>query len=160
MRKEKEYLVAVLKEAGVKGNVFTSLKKMEMSHDLQMAGVMISGEMLTRSGSKTKYTDEEGRRRSRHKIWKRVTRMHVVIADTTDEKVEELLEKFLHKIKKGIAVDGNWEDIDVGELDWVDADDSILKAKVAVQFDVTFTGGIYKDYALKAVGIEIKQEVE
>ena len=57
MRKEKEYLIARLKEAGVKGSVFTSLKKMEMSHDLQMAGVMVSGEVLTRSGSKTKYVD-------------------------------------------------------------------------------------------------------
>ncbi len=157
MRKEKEYLIARLKEAGVKGSVFTSLKKMEMSHDLQMAGVMVSGEVLTRSGSKTKYVDEEGRRRSRHKLWKRVTKMHVVIADTTDEKVEAILEKFLRNMKKGIAADGNWVDIEIGELDWVDEKDSILKAKVAVQFDVTFTGGIYADYVLKEVAINIKE---
>lgn len=157
MRKEKEYLIDRLKKAGVKGNVFTSLKKMEMSRDLQMAGVMVSGEVLTRSGSKTKYTDEEGRRRSRHKLWKRVTKMHVVIADTTDEKVEAILEKFLCNIKKGIAVDGNWVDIEIGELDWVDEKDSILKAKVAVQFDVTFTGGIYADYVLKKVAIDVKE---
>ena len=41
MRKEKEYLVNKLKEAGINGNVFTSLKRMEMSHDLRMAGVMV-----------------------------------------------------------------------------------------------------------------------
>lgn len=160
MRKEKEYLIDRLKKAGVKGNVFTSLKKMEMSRDLQMAGVMVSGEVLTRSGSKTKYTDEEGRRRSRHKLWKRVTKMHVVIADTTDEKAEEILEEFLRNIKKGIAADGNWVDIEIGELDWVDEKDSILKAKVAVQFDVTFTGGIYVDYMLKTAVFNVKQEAE
>ena len=109
MRKEKEYLIARLKEAGVKGSVFTSLKKMEMSHDLQMAGVMVSGEVLTRSGSKTKYVDEEGRRRSRHKLWKRVTKMHVVIADTIDEKVEaEMKEgirpRVLWVVRKGSRV--------------------------------------------------------
>ena len=83
--------------------------------------------------------------------------MHVVIADTTDEKVEAILEKFLCNIKKGIAVDGNWVDIEIGELDWVDEKDSILKAKVAVQFDVTITGGIYADYVLKKVAIDVKE---
>ena len=34
MRKEKEYLIDRLKKAGVKGNVFTSLKKMEMSRNI------------------------------------------------------------------------------------------------------------------------------
>ncbi len=160
MRKEKEYLVDKLKKAGVKGSIFTSLKKMEMSHDLQMAGVMVSGEVLTRSGSKVKYVDEEGRRRSRHKIWKRATKLHVVIGDTTDERVETVLEKFLRIIGKGMVVDQNWVDIEIGELDWVDEKDSILKAKVAVQFDVTFTGGIYTDHLLKTAEINIIQEVE
>jgi len=33
--------------------------------------------------------------------------------------------------------------------DWVEEGDSILKAKVAVQFDITFEGGIYEDRDIK-----------
>ena len=29
--------------------------------------------------------------------------------------------------------------------DWVDADDSLLRAKIAVQTAVTFQGGLYRD---------------
>lgn len=84
--------------------------------------------------------------------------MHVVIADSSDEKVEEVLVKFLRIVGKGLEIDQNWVTLEIGELDWVDEKDSILKAKVAVQFDVTFTGGIYKDYSVKPMGIEVKQE--
>lgn len=39
------------------------------------------------------------------------------------------------------------------EADWVEEGDSVLKAKIAVQFDVTFEGGIYADSTKKAVEI-------
>ena len=51
--------------------------------------------------------------------------------------------------KAGIAED----QIVVGEADWVEEGDSVLKAKIAVQFDVTFEGGIYADFTKKAVEI-------
>lgn len=79
--------------------------------------------------------------------------MYVVIADTSEEKVEEILENFLRNLKKGIDVDGNWVNIVVGEADWVEEGDSILKAKVAVQFDITFEGGIYQDRDIKPMDI-------
>ena len=158
MRQEKTYLVKTLKEAGAGNSIFTSFKRVEMSHDIKLAGVTVSGETLVRSGSKIKYMDAEGRRKSRHKLWDRITKMRVVIADSSDEKVEEVLEKFLRIVGKGLEIDQNWVTLEVGELDWVDEKDSILKAKVAVQFDVTFTGGIYEDYSMKPMGIEVKQE--
>ena len=80
-------------------------------------------------------------------------RLHIVIADTSEEKVEEILENFLRNLKKGIDVDGNWVNIVVGEADWVEEGDSILKAKVAVQFDITFEGGIYQDRDIKPMDI-------
>lgn len=59
----------------------------------------------------------------------------------------------LTNLKKGIDVDGNWVNIVVGEADWVEEGDSILKAKVAVQFDITFEGGIYQDRDIKPMDI-------
>ena len=50
-------------------------------------------------------------------------------------------------------VGGNWVNIVVGEADWVEEGDSILKAKVAVQFDITFEGGIYQDRDIKPMDI-------
>ena len=87
------------------------------------------------------------------KLWDRSTSLHIVIADTSEEKVEEILENFLRNLKKGIDVDGNWVNIVVGEADWVEEGDSILKAKVAVQFDITFEGGIYQDRDIKPMDI-------
>lgn len=66
---------------------------------------------------------------------------------------ELILENFLRNLKKGIDVDGNWVNIVVGEADWVEEGDSILKAKVAVQFDITFEGGIYQDRDIKPMDI-------
>ena len=51
----------------------------------------------------------------------------------------------MKSISKGLEVDGNWVDIEIGKADWVEREDSILKSKIAVEFDVTLTGGIYKD---------------
>ena len=53
----------------------------------------------------------------------------------------------------GLDVNGNWTDIEVGDADWVEDGDSILKAKVAVQFDVTFEGGIYQDRKIQPMEI-------
>ena len=75
-------------------------------------------------------------------------------AATSDEdKVEDILTKFLKQIAKGLEVDGNWVGIELGDADWVEGDDSILKSKIAVEFDVTLTGGVYTDIDLKGVNI-------
>lgn len=59
--------------------------------------------------------------------------------------MERTLTNFLKHISKGLEVDRNWVDIEIGEADWVEKEDSILKSKIAVEFDVTLTGGIYTD---------------
>jgi len=153
MVRETEYLIEALKEAGIKSQVYTSLKKLRQGNEPHVGAVLKNGESFERSGSKKIYTDKEGQRKRRAKLWDRKASLHVVIADTTEEKVEEILEKFLRGLRKGIAVDRNWVNIIVGEMDWVEEGDSILKAKVAVQFDVTFEGGIYEDRDMKQMGI-------
>lgn len=153
MVNEKNYLIAKLKESGIKSQVYTNMKKLKQANEPHLGAVLRSGESFERSGSKTNYVDQQGQRMRRVKLWSRETTLRVIIADPSEEKAEEILQKFLTLIGKGVAVDGNWVNIVIGEADWVEEGDSILKAKIAVQFDVTFEGGIYEDRAKKEVQI-------
>ena len=150
---ERKYLVDTLKAAGIKSQVYSSLKKLKQSNEIHVAAVLRDGDRFLRSSSKKTYKDQDGLRKRRAKLWNRTTTFRVVIADPAEEKVEEILETFLRILKKGIPVDRNWVNIEVGEVDWVEEGDSILKAKVAVQFDITFEGGIYEDRDLKPMQI-------
>ncbi|MCM1120109.1 MAG: SON protein [bacterium] len=150
---EREYIIQMLKESGIKSQVYTTMKKLKQGNELHVGAVLQSSDTFNRSGSKKSYIDQEGQRKRRVKLWDRITVLHVVIADTSEEKVEEILENFLRKLKKGIPVEGNWVNIIVGAADWVEEGDSILKAKVAVQFDITFEGGIYEDREMKEMEI-------
>ncbi len=157
---ERQYLIDALKKSGIKSQVYTTMKKLKAANEPHLAAVLQSGEEFERSGSKRNFVDQEGRRKRRTKLWSRDTKLHVVIADTTDEKVEEILTRFLTIIDKGLAVDRNWVNIVIGKADWVEEGDSILKAKVAVQFDVTFEGGIYKDSELIGKDITVSYSKE
>lgn len=145
MKVERDFLVQKLKDAGIRGKIHESMKSLKNCNEVHVGAVLRTGEDFTRSGSKKKYTDQQGHRKQRNKLFKRITELHVVIADTDEAKVEEILTKFLKGISKGLEVDGNWVDIEIGKADWVEGDDSILKSKIAVEFDVTLTGGIYTD---------------
>ncbi len=153
MVKERNYIIETLKSSGIKSQVYTNMKKLKQGNEVHVGAVLRNGETFTRSGSKRKFVDQEGRQKRRVKLWERNTSLHVVIADTSEENVEKILEEFLRNLKKGIDVDGNWVNIVVGEADWVEEGDSILKAKVAVQFDITFEGGIYEDRDIKPMDI-------
>jgi len=52
---------------------------------------------------------------------------------------------FLSSLDRGIYVNGDFVPIEVEGADWVDKDDSILKAQVAVQIKIRFDGGVYRD---------------
>lgn len=150
---EREYLIDTLKRSGIKSQVYTNMKKLKQGNEVHVGAVLRNGETFTRSGSKKTFLDQEGQRKRRVKLWDRSTSLRVVIADTSEEKVETILDTFLRNLKKGIDVDGNWVNIVVGEADWVEEGDSILKAKIAVQFDITFEGGIYEDRDMKPMEI-------
>lgn len=57
-------------------------------------------------------------------------------------------------------MDGNFVPIEVEGADWVDKDDSILKAQVAVQVSITFQGGVYKDTDLRKVKDFVLEDVQ
>ena len=150
---ERDYIIQILKDSGIQSQVYTTMKKLKQASEPHVGAVLVSSDTFNRSGSKKIYRDQEGQQKRRVKLWNRTTVCRVIIADTSEEKVEVILEKFLRKLKKGVPVDGNWVNIAVGDADWVEEGDSILKAKVAVQFDITFEGGIYEDREIKEMEI-------
>lgn len=153
MKIERDFLVQTLKASGIHGKIHGSMKSLKNCNEVHVGAVLRTGEGFTRSGSKKRYTDQEGQRKQRNRLFVRTTQLHVVIADTDEEKVEGILTRFLKRIAKGFEVDGNWVDIEIGEADWVEGDDSILKSKIAVEFDVILTGGIYTDRDIVAATV-------
>lgn len=153
MRLERLYLESVLRTAGYKSHIYTSMKELGTTHESYVAAILREGESFTRSGSKITYEDQSGARKKRRRLFERQTRLKVVIGDASEEKCEETFARFLVQLGKGTPVDGNWVDIEVGDADWVEDKDSILKAKIAVEFQVIFHGGIYKDSILAEADI-------
>lgn len=90
---EKNYLIETLKSSGIKSQVYTEMKKLKQGNEPHVGAVLRNGETLSRSGSKRKFVDQEGQRKRRVKLWDRSTSLHVVIADTSEEKVEKILVK-------------------------------------------------------------------
>ena len=151
MKIERDFLVQKLKDAGVHGKIHGSMKSLKLCKEIQVGAVLRVNETFGRSSSKRKFTDQEGRRRQRRKLFDRITTLHVVIADSDEEKVEKILTEFLKNISKGLSVDDNWVSVEVGDADWVEEEDSILRSKIAVEFDITMIGGIYIDTDIKNV---------
>ncbi len=150
---ERDYIIQILKDSGIQSQVYTTMKMLKQGNEPHVGAVLVSSDTFSRSGSKKIYTDQEGQQKRRVKLWNRTTVCRVIIADTSENKVEAILETFLKKLKKGVPVDGNWVNIVIGDVDWVEEGDSILKARVAVQFDITFEGGIYEDKEMKEMEI-------
>lgn len=161
MKKERDFIIQALRDAGIRGKIHESMKSLKNCNEVHLGAVLRTGESFVRSGSKKRYTDQQGQRKQRNRLFERTTELHVVIADTDEAKVEEILTNFLKSISKGLEVDGNWVDIEIGKADWVEGADSILKSKIAVEFDVTLTGGIYTDtdvIGAKVGNIEVNKE--
>lgn len=150
---EKNYLKQILTDAGVSGTIHESVKTLKNCDSVHVAAVFRMGETFTRSGSKKIYIDQDGQRKQRRCLFDRITVLKVCIADSNEEKVENTLTQFLKRVSKGVPVDANWVDIRIGDVDWVDEGDSILRSKAAIEFEVTFTGGIYVDVDLQKVRI-------
>ncbi len=141
----KAYLLAKLKEAGLKSKPYTTIKGLEKSQESHVGAVIFDEEAISRNGSKTYYTDQEGARKKRRKVFNRNLTFTVTIGDYNDDTVEAMFEKFLASLDRGIYVNGDFAPIEVEGADWVNKDDSILKAQVAVQVAITFQGGLYRD---------------
>lgn len=153
MKEERDFLIKALQKAGVKGKIYESMKTLKNCGELHVGAVLRVRENFTRSGSKKRYTDKEGQRKQRNKLFDRITVLHVVIADTSEDKVETLLNNFLTGISKGFEVNGNWVDLEISDAEWLEEEDTILKAKITVEFDVTLKGGIYVDTDVVNIGL-------
>lgn len=141
----KTYLLGKLKEAGLKSKPYTTIKGLEKSQESHVGAVIFEKEAISRNGSKKLYKDQEGAQKKRRKVFDRNLTFTVTIGDYTDEAVETMFEKFLKNLDRGIWVNGSFVPLEVEGADWVDKDDSILKAQVAVQVAITFQGGLYRD---------------
>lgn len=151
MKKERDFIVEKLQEAGVHGKIHDSLKSLKNCNEVHVGAVLRSGERVSRSKSKKIYEDQAGERITRKKLFERITVLHVVIGEYNEEKVENIFTKFLKIMSKGVEVDGNWVEMEIGEVDWVQGEDTILKSKMAVEFDMTLTGGVYVDVPMKEI---------
>ena len=141
----KQYLLDKLQEAGLKSNPYTTRKSLEKSLESHVGAVLFERETYVRDGSKKLFRDEEGAQHKRRKVFQRSLTFTVIIGGYSDDQTEALLESFVAALEPGIYVNGNFVPITIDGADWVDRDDSILKAQVAVQIGVTFSGGIYRD---------------
>ena len=136
-------LTTCLEESGIKSRIHTSRKTLRQSSESRIAAVLFEDDQTEKDGSKRIYTD--GQRKKRRKKYSRQITYTVVIGEYTIEKVQEIYDTFMQKLPDGIYVDGNYVDIDPKQADWIDDEDSILKAKCAVQLKIVCTGGIYAD---------------
>lgn len=141
----KAYLLAKLKEAGLKSKPYTTIKGLEKSQESHVGAVIFEKEAISRNGSKKLYKDQEGAQKKRRKVFNRNLTFTVTIGDYTDDAVETMFEKFLASLDRGIWVNGDFVPLEAEGADWVNKDDSILKAQVAVQVAITFEGGLYRD---------------
>lgn len=143
---KKEYLTNALKNGGINGRIYESLKELKMSHGNRYGGILRVSDKPTRSAHKKKFKDQSGVAKLRRCLYGCITTYNVIIAESTEEEAEKILYGFLSNLDRGYYDDdGNWVKVTPVATDWVDEDDSVMKAKVAIQVEVIFEYGIYRD---------------
>lgn len=155
----RNYLIEKLKTAGMKTPPYTTMKRLSIASESHISAVLFGKDTFARNGSKTIYQDDGGVRHKRKKVFDRGLSFNVVIGDYDEDKVETIFEAFLTSLDTGLNIDGNYVPIEVESSEWVDKDDSILRAKIAVNVKVNFDGGVYKDSDFaKVTGTDIQIE--
>lgn len=154
-------LVRVLKEAGCGREPYTSRKKLVSTSESRVSAVLCEDETVERDRQRKVYTGEDGARLKRSRLYKREITFLVIIGDYTNEKLEEVYEKFLEGLPRGIYVDGNYTSIEPTDTDWVGEKDHILYSKVSVQVKITCSGGMYRDTGMARIRdmeMEVRKE--
>jgi hypothetical protein len=141
----KNYLISLLKDAGIRTKPFTSLKRLKSTHESHVGAVLFESEAIVRNGSKTIYVDESGVRRKRRMVFDRNLSFTIVIGEYTDSAVETIFDRFLALIEEGIYIEGNYVPIEIDGSDWAEDEDHILKAEVSAQVKITFRGGVHRE---------------
>ena len=154
MIRERNYLIEKLKEAGIKSTIHTSMKKLKLSGETHLGAVLHNGDRFERVRSKKTFTDDTGEKMARITYLLRESSFNIVISDADDLKCETILNRFLKAVGVGLEIDGNWVDIELGEAEWVEKDDSVLKANIAVQMEVTFKNmRIFEDVPVRRLQV-------
>lgn len=146
----REYLIDLLKKSGVRTNIITNWKRLQLNQEAHLGAVCFQSDEFSRDGSK-KYFEEDGKRKIRTKKFQRETVFSIVIGEYTMEKCEAIFESFMKYIDKGIYLDGNYVEIETFEMDWVDKEETTLKSSMAANFKVKFIGGMYEDKVLSDI---------
>lgn len=158
----RDYLLEKLKEANPKAPVFTEQKKLRANDEKRMAATLIDKEEIKKSGRMKIYKDEITQKdKKRTEKFSRNIYFIVIIGDYSLDDCAVKYEKFISSLDKGLYVDGNWTDMSIEKIDWVDEEDSILKSKITVQMVFKFSGGVFNDTGFKQINIDnVNAEVE
>ena len=134
--------------------LFYNMKKLRMAGETHLGAVLHNGDMFERRNSRKRYEDETGKRMVRVTRIFRTSSFNVVISDAEAARCEEIFKKFLLCIGDGVYVDGNWVDLEIGKAEWIEKDDSVLKANIAVQVEILFKHQrLYEDIPVKQVNL-------
>ena len=143
-----------------KKRIFTSRKLLAACNESRIGGVLFEGDGLKSNPSKRIYATEDGHKKRRKKYDREVS-FTVVIGEYDIIKVQELYDIFLQELPTGIYVDGNYVGIEPTEAEWFDDEDTILRAKAAVQVKIICRGGVYQDTEfsrIRDVEVEVQKE--
>lgn len=146
----RQYLIEHLQAAGAKRPPYTSLKRLRLCTESAQTAVLFNRETLARSGRKATYQAGDAQHR-RQTLYDRTIVWDVIIGDYTAEAAEAVYTAFLSGLGKGFWADGNYIDLAATEADWVEEEDSILHAKVAVKLQISCTGPLCRDVELLPV---------
>lgn len=152
----KDYLVQALKDAGLKAPI-TSMKRLKTCSDIRLSAVLFQAEKLTKEKRKRIY-QADGVTNKRRKYYARELVFRVVIGEANDAVAEEIYERLLVSLQDGVYVHGNYVEVIAEDTEWYAEEDSILRAKCAVELTIRFIGGVYRDYSMQPVGIAVETE--
>ena len=144
----REYLLNTLQGLDIRGRIFTDFKELKTSNATDFGSVIFQGETPERSTEHRKFQMATGEVR-RFKIFDRKINFTVGLGSRSARHTEALYEQFLAMLKKEMTnKENNHIGIEVGNVEWIDKNDSILQSELLVQIDITFLAGLYRDHVL------------
>lgn len=120
---------------------FTRLAELKISAASRVCSAIPDSDVITFSGANAYNLDTKT---NDVKLFDRVITVGVVIGERNTEALEPLFEAFLASLDESFVHAGHTVGITLGEAGWMDEKDSLIKAKLAVEIPIIFTGGIYR----------------
>ena len=157
----RELLVNILKEMGIKGEIYTSLSRLKTGNVVDFGAVFFEEEKPARSTERRIVRMKSGEKARRFKLFDREIKFLVTLGAKESRVTKERYETFLSLLPEGMTDSkNNWIEIEIETTDWVDRNDSILHSELAVQVLVVFHAGLYKDNKLVKINeIQAQDEI-